>query len=69
MISLNARRISQICGKSSFEGGIKKLTLTDLMKMLQDFAIFIVIILMAYVVYKVGILIEVISKKIKAERD
>ena len=39
------------------------------MKMLQDFGVFVVIILLAYVVYKVGILIEVISKRIRAERD
>lgn len=49
-------------------GGVIELTLTELMRVLQDFGIFIVIILLAYVVYKVGILIEVISKKIK-EKD
>ena len=45
------------------------MTLTELIRALQDFGIFIVIILLAYVVYKVGILIEVISKKIKGEKD
>ena len=49
-------------------GGVIDLTLTELMRVLQDFGIFIVIILLAYVVYKVGILIEVISKRIK-EKD
>ena len=44
------------------------MSLTELIRALQDFGIFIVIILLAYVVYKVGILIEVISKKIK-EKD
>jgi len=50
-------------------GGIKDLTLTELMRLLQDFGIFIVIVLLAYVVYKIGILIEVIGKKVKEERD
>jgi len=45
------------------------LTLTELMRALQDFGIFIVIILLAYVVYKVGILFEVLSKKITGEKD
>jgi hypothetical protein len=44
------------------------LTLTELMRVLQDFGIFIIIILLAYVVYKISILIEEISKKIK-EKD
>ena len=45
------------------------MTLTELMRMLQDFGIFVVIILLAYVVYKIGILIEAISKKIRGEKD
>lgn len=45
------------------------MSLTELMRVLQDFGIFIVIILLAYVVYKVGLLIEVISKKIRGEKD
>ncbi|MFQ6064626.1 MAG: hypothetical protein ACE5L6_04040 [Candidatus Bathyarchaeia archaeon] len=45
------------------------MTLTELMKVLQDFGIFIVIILLAYVVYKIAILIEEISRKIKTEKD
>ena len=45
------------------------MSLAELIRALQDFGIFIVIILLAYVVYKVGILIEVISKKIKGEKD
>lgn len=44
------------------------MTLTELMRVLQDFGIFIIIILLAYVVYKISILIEEISKKIK-EKD
>lgn len=50
-------------------GGIRDLTLTELMRLLQDFGIFIVIVLLAYVVYKIGILIEVIGKKVKEEKD
>ena len=38
------------------------------MRVLQDFGIFIVIILLAYVVYKIGILIEAITRKIR-ERE
>ncbi len=45
------------------------MSLTELMRALQDFGIFIIIILLAYVVYKIGILIEVISKKIKGEKE
>lgn len=44
------------------------MTLTELMRVLQDFGIFIVIILLAYVVYRIGILVEVISNKIKEEK-
>ena len=46
-----------------------RLTLTELMRVLQDLGIFVVVILLAYVVYKIGILIEVISNKIKGEKD
>lgn len=49
-------------------GGVR-LTLTELMRVLQDLGIFVVVILLAYVVYKIGILIEVISNKIKGEKD
>jgi Na+-transporting methylmalonyl-CoA/oxaloacetate decarboxylase gamma subunit len=45
------------------------MSLTELMRVLQDFGIFVVIILLAYVIYKIGILIEVISKKIKGEKE
>jgi len=44
------------------------LTLTELMWVLSDFGIFIIIVLLAYVVYKISILIEEISRKIK-EKD
>ena len=43
--------------------------ITELMRMLQDFGTFIVIILLAYVVYKAAILLEVMSNKIKGEKD
>jgi len=49
-------------------GGFVKLTLTELMRVLQDFGIFVVVILLAYVVYKVGTMIEAITNKIK-EKD
>jgi len=39
------------------------------MRVLQDLGIFVVIILVAYVVYRIGTLIEVISNKIKGEKD
>lgn len=45
------------------------MTLTELMRVLQDFGTFIVIILLAYAVYKAAILIDVIGKKIKGEKD
>lgn len=45
------------------------MTLTELMRALQDFGIFLVIILLAYVVFKIAMLIEVMSKKIKGEKD
>lgn len=39
------------------------------MRVLQDFGTFVVIILLAYVVYKTAMLLEVISNKIKGEKD
>jgi len=45
------------------------LSLTEIIEALQDFGIFIVIILLAYVVYKAAILLEAMSDKIKAEKD
>ncbi|UCE16546.1 MAG: hypothetical protein JSV12_02745 [Candidatus Bathyarchaeota archaeon] len=45
------------------------MTLTELMRVLQDFGTFIVIILLAYVVYKTATLLEVISDKIKGEKN
>ncbi len=45
------------------------MSLTEIMKALQDFGIFIVIILLAYVVYKAAILLEAMSNKIKGEKD
>jgi hypothetical protein len=46
-----------------------KLSLAEIMNALQDFGIFIVIILLAYVVYKAAILLEAMSNKIKGEKD
>jgi len=48
---------------------LSSLTLTELMRALQDFGIFIVIILLAYVVYRIAILVEVMSKKIQGEKN
>ncbi|UCG45604.1 MAG: hypothetical protein JSV58_02130 [Candidatus Bathyarchaeota archaeon] len=45
------------------------MTLTELMRVLQDFGIFIIIILLSYVVYKVAILFDVLSEKIKGEKN
>jgi len=45
------------------------MSLTEIMSALQDFGIFIVIILLAYVVYKAGILLEAMSNKIKGEKN
>jgi len=39
------------------------------MRALQDFGIFVVIILLAYVVYRIAILVEVMSKKIQGEKN
>jgi hypothetical protein len=39
------------------------------MRVLQDFGAFLVIILLAYAVYKAAILIDVIGRKIKGEKD
>jgi len=50
-------------------GGVVKLSLTEIMRALQDFGAFIVIILLAYVVYKVAILLEAMSNRIKGEKD
>ena len=45
------------------------MSLAEIMNALQDFGIFIVIILLAYVVYKAAILLEAMSNKIKGEKD
>jgi hypothetical protein len=47
---------------------LKELTLSELMRLLQDLGTLVVIILLAYVVYKIAILIEVMSDRIKGER-
>ena len=46
-----------------------KLTLSELLRVLQDFGSFIVIILLAYVVFKVGLLIEAMGDRIKGKKD
>jgi len=38
------------------------------MRVLEDFGTFIVIILLAYVVYRIATLLEVITSKIKGEK-
>lgn len=43
----------------------RKVTLSELMRLLQDFGVFVIIILLAYVVYKIGILIEVMGSKLR----
>jgi hypothetical protein len=37
--------------------------------LLQDFGVFVIIILLAYVIYKVGILKEVMGKKLEGDVD
>lgn len=49
-------------------GGIR-LTLSELMRALQDLGVFVVVVLLAYAVYKVTLLIDAISNKIKGEKD
>jgi len=44
------------------------MSLTEIMNALQDFGTFIVIILLAYVVYKAAILLEAMTNKIKGEK-
>ena len=46
-----------------------KVTLSELMRLLQDFGVFVIIILLAYVVYKIGILIEVMGNKLRGEKE
>lgn len=45
------------------------MTLSELVKMLGDFAEIAVTILLAYVVYKIASLIESLNSKIKGERS
>jgi len=46
-----------------------KLSLTEIVRVLEDFGTFVVIVLLAYVVYRIATLLEVISNKIKGEKD
>jgi hypothetical protein len=55
--------------KSLLRWRLKRLTLSELMRLLHDFGAFIVIILLAYVVYKTALLLEAISEKIKGEKE
>ncbi|MBS7616139.1 hypothetical protein KEJ45_02930 [Candidatus Bathyarchaeota archaeon] len=41
------------------------MTLSELVKMLGDFAEIIVTVLLAYVVYKIAVLIDTLGKKVK----
>jgi len=45
-----------------------KLSLTEIVRALQDFATFIVIVLLAYVVYRTATLLEAIGNKIRGEK-
>jgi hypothetical protein len=45
------------------------MTLAEIINMLDDFGVFVVTILLAYVVYKVGVLVEAMTNKIKGGKD
>ncbi|MGB9134441.1 MAG: hypothetical protein WCC63_02480 [Candidatus Bathyarchaeia archaeon] len=45
------------------------MTLAELMRLLQDFGIFVIIILLAYVVYKIGMLIDTMGKRLRNEEE
>jgi len=45
------------------------LTLSEIVKMLADIAEIAVTILLAYVVYKIAVLIETLNSKIKGEKN
>jgi len=45
------------------------MTLPELVRLLQDFGVFVVVTLLAYVVYGIGVLVEVITNKIRGEKD
>jgi hypothetical protein len=45
------------------------LTLSELVKMLEDFADVAVTILLTYVVYKIAMLIDTVNGKIKGEKN
>ena len=45
------------------------MTLSELVRMLGDFAEIAVTILLAYVVYKIAILIDTLNSKIKGEKS
>ncbi|UCG36722.1 MAG: hypothetical protein JSV64_00100 [Candidatus Bathyarchaeota archaeon] len=44
-------------------------TLSEMMRLLQDFGVFIVIVLVAYTVYKTAVLIEAIGDRIKGGKS
>ncbi len=48
---------------------LRKLTLTELIRMLQEFGTFVVVILLAYVIYKLSLLIEAMGDKIEGEKE
>jgi len=41
------------------------MSLAELVEVLQDLGILVAIILIAYLIYKIGILVEAITKKLK----
>jgi len=45
------------------------LTLSELVRLLQDLGVFVITILIAYVVYRIGVLVEEITSKIRREED
>jgi len=44
------------------------LSLSELIKILHDIGIVVIIVLLAYVVFKIGLLVEAIGNKIKRDK-
>ncbi|MEM2912382.1 MAG: hypothetical protein QW146_07755 [Candidatus Bathyarchaeia archaeon] len=42
------------------------MSLSELIKILQDIGVVVIIVLLAYVVYKIGVLVDTISDKMKS---
>jgi len=45
------------------------MSLHELMRLLQDFGTFVIIVLLAYVVYKIAILVEVMGDKLRRKKE